>query len=233
MGRVAGSRLMTGSLAAERPRVEVFADIVCPFTHVGLSRLVARREALGREDVALRVRAWPLELINGEPMDPGFIAEEVDVLRASVAPDLFVHFDPDNFPTTSMPGLAFAAAADRVDPALGERVSLGLREAMFEEGRDVSDPEVIAEVGRRFGFEPPGGGSGASRWDEEPVVDDWREGTDRGVKGSPHYFVGHPGSDETDADYFCPSLRITRPAGHLAVSLDTKGFEELVSSCFV
>src|SRR5262245_18171405 len=46
--------------------IEVFADVVCPFTHVGLRRLVGYRERAQREDVAIRVRAWPLELVNGE-----------------------------------------------------------------------------------------------------------------------------------------------------------------------
>ena len=30
--------------------IEVFADVLCPFTHVGLRRLVARRTELGRDD---------------------------------------------------------------------------------------------------------------------------------------------------------------------------------------
>ena len=55
--------------------VEVFADVLCPFTHVGLPRFVDRRRALGRADVTLQVRAWPLEIVNGQPLDPPFIAE--------------------------------------------------------------------------------------------------------------------------------------------------------------
>ena len=66
--------------------VEVFADVACPFTHVGLRRLVARRAALGRDDVVLRVRAWPLELVNGRPLAADAVAEEVVELTASVAP---------------------------------------------------------------------------------------------------------------------------------------------------
>jgi len=44
--------------------IEVFADVACPFTHVGLKSFVARRAGLGRDDVILRVRAWPLEIVN-------------------------------------------------------------------------------------------------------------------------------------------------------------------------
>jgi hypothetical protein len=45
--------------------VEVFADVSCPFAHVGLRRLVEQRDKLARDDIVLRVRAWPLELVNG------------------------------------------------------------------------------------------------------------------------------------------------------------------------
>src|SRR5206468_3084962 len=63
-----------GDTTAEHARcgmtavIEVFADVRCPFTHVGLTRFVARRHELGRREPRLRVRAWPLELVNGEPL---------------------------------------------------------------------------------------------------------------------------------------------------------------------
>ena len=50
-------------------QLEVWADVTCPFTHVGLHRLVDERDRQGRDDLHLRVRAWPLELVNGVPMD--------------------------------------------------------------------------------------------------------------------------------------------------------------------
>jgi hypothetical protein len=33
--------------------IEVFADVACPFTHVGLRRFVDRRAELGRHDVSV------------------------------------------------------------------------------------------------------------------------------------------------------------------------------------
>ena len=83
--------------------IEVFADVGCPFTHVGLRRMVDRRDELGRTDVVLRVRAWPLEHVNHTPLDPAFIAEEVAAIRVQVAPDLFTGFVPGAFPATSLP----------------------------------------------------------------------------------------------------------------------------------
>ena len=65
--------------------VEVYADVCCPFTHVGLVRFVQAREERGGGPV-LHVRSWPLELVNGRPLDPAFIAEEVEEIRQQVAP---------------------------------------------------------------------------------------------------------------------------------------------------
>jgi predicted DsbA family dithiol-disulfide isomerase len=218
----------TWTSAVDRPyRVEVFADVVCPFTHLGLRRLVAARLARGREDVILRLRAWPLELVNGEPMDPAHIAEEVAALRERLAPDLFAHFDPGRFPTSSVPALALAVKADRIDHRLGEQVSLGLRHALFEEGLDIGDPEVLETVAARYGLD-------ASGLDElhESVTEDWHEGQARGVVGSPHFFVPKPSGAVGEEDFFCPTLRIARHDGHLSVSMDESAYESFVATCF-
>src|SRR5205823_264116 len=95
-------------------RIEVFADVMCPFTHVGLRRLVSARDAADAT-VRLRVRAWPLELINGEPLRVTLVAREIDELRAQVAPDLFTGFDAHTFPATSIPAFGLVAAAYAVN----------------------------------------------------------------------------------------------------------------------
>ena len=134
--------------APTAPVIEVFADIWCPFTHVGLRAVEEQRAASGRSDVALWVRAWPLELVNGTPLDPVVTKEHADDLRELVAPDLFAHLDPDRFPSSTLDALALANRAYRTDPQVGERVSLALRDALFEEGRDVSDPLVLGYLAR-------------------------------------------------------------------------------------
>ena len=103
-------------------RVEVYADLGCPFTHVGLRRFVERRAEAGRDDIALVVLAWPLEIVNGRPLDPAFIAEEVDEIREQVAPGVFAGFDPAAFPATSIPGMGLAARAYEQGAAVGEAV---------------------------------------------------------------------------------------------------------------
>lgn len=198
--------------------IEVFADIGCPFTHVGLRRIVEHRRSLGRDDVRLVVRSWPLEIVNGTPLDPDFIAEEIDEIREQVAPDDFVGFRTEAFPATSMPALALAAAAYDVDVATGEAVSLALRDALFEQGEDVSDPVVLARIAAEHGVDP-------ATADEARVLADHAEGVERGVIGSPHFFTPTGG-------FFCPSLDVSRDeTGHLRITADPAGFEAFVTAC--
>jgi 2-hydroxychromene-2-carboxylate isomerase len=199
--------------------VEVFADVSCPFTHVGLQRLVEQRRQLRRDDVVLRVRAWPLELVNGAPLAGSFVGEEVDVLREVVAPDLFKGFDPMRFPGTTVPALALAASAYRRGDRFGEGVSLALRTALFEEGRDIGDPAELAAIAGSFGVEPPTPDA------ERRVHDDWHEGERRGVLGSPHFFVG-------DRAFFCPTLKITRVDRELRVDVDGDAVAAFVATVF-
>ena len=195
--------------------VEVFADIGCPFAHVGINRLVQRRDEANRPDIVLHVRAWPLEWTNGTPLLPALIAEEVDELREQVAPDLFAHFDPAQFPATTLPAFDLVAAAYAVGPQKGERASLALRHALFEQGRPIGDRGVIEAVAAEVGVAMPDEGARAL------VLADWQDGQARGVIGSPHFFLGADG-------WFCPSLQIERVKDHLVIHTDPDAFEALV-----
>ena len=198
--------------------LEVFADVVCPFTHVGLRRLVASRQQTGRGDVAIRVRAWPLELVNGERVPRDLLVEEIAELQHTVAPDLFTAVDAEQFPMSSLPALALAATAYRSDVETGERVSLALREALFEEGRDLTDPAELLRIGQRASLDDLRAG-------EADVQADYEEGRARGVIGSPHFFGDGEG-------FFCPTLAIERVDGRLNVAFDAKGFDEFMHRCF-
>lgn len=198
--------------------IEVFADVGCPFTHVGLLRFVERRRELGRDDVALWVRSWPLEIVNGAPLDPHFIADEVEDLRRQVAPQLFVGFDEAAFPVTSLPAMSLAAAAYQHDASTGERVSLALRELLFEQGKDIADPSTLVALADAQGVE-------VDLHDTRQVLADHAEGVQRGVIGSPHFFT--PGGG-----FFCPSLDVHRDDdGHLRITADPEGFDRFVDTC--
>jgi len=177
------------------------------------------RDLLGPDRVSLRVRAWPLELVNGQPLDPEATAHHIADLRHQLGNEWFVGFDPSSFPGSTLPALALAAAAYRQGPVVGERVSLALRDALFEEGRDVANPRTLAALAHRFGLQVEPG-------DHLDVLADWHDGQRRMVKGSPHFFCG-------DAEVLCPSLTIDRqPGGGLRIVPDRDRLDRFLNSCF-
>ena len=203
--------------------VEVFADVGCPFTHVGLLRFVAARRERGREDVVLRVHGWPLEVVNGTLLDPTFIAEEVEEIRTQLDTGMFAGFDPAAFPRTSLPAMALASSAYEVDDRIGEAVSLRLRALLFEEGRDIADPGVLAAVAGDWAlpFDPSDAEAHRKR-----ALAEHAAGTERGVVGSPHFFT--PGGG-----FFCPALDVGRDdSGHLRIHADPEGFDAFLAVCF-
>ena len=188
---------------ASATAIEVFADVRCPFAHVGLRRLVAARRERGA-DIPLVVRSWPLELVNDSPLDPDLIATEVRALREQVAPDLFAGFDVRYWPSTSMPALSLTATAYGLGVEVGEQVALAVRWALFEQGKDIASPDVLRDIAERFGLPL------SARADDDRVRADWADGRQRGVIGSPHFFVG-------GESWFCPALDIHHVDGHLQI----------------
>jgi predicted DsbA family dithiol-disulfide isomerase len=197
--------------------IEVYADVVCPFTHVGLRRLRDVKEAHA-SDVGVRVRAWPLELVNRKPTAADLVAREIDALRSEVAPDLFAGFDPAMFPHTSLPAFGLAAAAYEVGEAVGEAVSLAVRDALFEEGRNVAEPDVLREIAGSFGITQLGAAA-----TDASVRSDWERGKARGVQGSPHFFAG-------DRDWFCPSLDIHHEGARFEVHFDVETMHDFYAT---
>ena len=196
--------------------LEVFADVWCPFAYVGLHMVKARRDARGLAE-RLVVRAWPLELINGSPMDVQKTAGHIRDLREQLGVDLFSGFNPETFPASTLPALALVAAATRVDR--GEQAAFAVRASLFEDGRDIASNAFIADLERTLGVE-------VGPQDHKSVLDDWRDGATRGVKGSPHFFCG-------DQDVFCPSLSLKRDSdGHLQVLPDRDRLEAFLEACW-
>ncbi len=154
-------------------------------------------------------------MVNGHAESGQDLQPKVAALQESVAPDLFHGFDPATFPKTSMPALAWEAAAYGVDPGLGEQFSVRVRTALFEDGVDIASQSALTDLLAGLPIDAP---------DAAQVLLDWHEGQQRGVKGSPHFFVD-------DADYFCPSMRISREDGRLDIEFDSEGFAEFLDRC--
>ena len=97
--------------------------------------------------------------------------------------------------------------------------SFALRDALFEEGRDISDQRTLESLARDLGVGMP------DESDRADVVADWHEGERRGVLGSPHFFCG-------DDDVFCPSLDITKDlVKGLSIVKDTSRLTEFLARC--
>jgi predicted DsbA family dithiol-disulfide isomerase len=203
--------------AADRARlVEVYAEVTCPFAHYSLRRFRERRRLAGAEHVRLRVRAWPLELVNGEPLAADTVAGEIADLRAQVAPDLFSGFSPLNMPASTIAVLGTATLAYAGGVEVGEAFSFAVRDALFEEGRPIGDPDVLADVAGEHGVEVPD--EAAAR---AAVEADLEEGRRQGVVGSPHFVVdGTP--------FFCPTLDIERRGPHLHIDVDDVGWHRFI-----
>jgi predicted DsbA family dithiol-disulfide isomerase len=199
--------------------LEVFADVSCPFAYAGLSRFDAYRSQLGRTEPVLRVRAWPLELVNGRALDGPSLVPKIAALRADVAPDRFTGFDAERFPSTTLPAMAAEAAAYRHGAQIGERFSFAVRRALFEDGLDVSDASVLQGLLGPLGIAEP------TDDDRRAVRDDYADGQRRGVAGSPHFFTA-------DGSFFCPSLDIEHDEAGYEVSFDAAGFQAFVTSAF-
>ncbi len=193
--------------------LEIHADVVCPFTHAGLRRAIASLP----DGVEVRVHPWPLEWVNGAPLDPAHVAAEIRAIRTEVAPTLFAGFDQATFPTTSLPALAAAERAYRAGNAEGLAVSLALRDALFEQGRDIGDPAVARAVLDAAGLDD------ATDDDRAAVAHGYEAGKARGVDGSPHYFTA-------GKSWFCPGLDISKVDGEFVVRPDTGPFEELLAA---
>ncbi len=199
--------------------VEVFADVGCPFAHMGLSMLVAERARRQRDDVALRVRAWPLEIINGVGFSGEAVATKAEALRSQLDTDRFAGFDGSSYASSFLPAMELTALAYETDAGIGESVALEVRQLTFEAGVDVADPTVLAAVAARHRLvlpEPLG---------QRRVEADLAEGRSRGVIGSPHFFVA--GSDS-----FCPALDIRTTDSGLEVSVARDGLRSLIELCF-
>lgn len=199
--------------------IEVFADVWCPFAYVGLRTIASELKRRGRSDVELHVRAWPLERVNDAPMNPAKTEEHIHHLRASVAPDLFRGFNNKTFPTTTIPAMALTACAYRTSSSAGIAMAFAVREALFEDGLNIADDEVLQRLAARFGLHMPDVN------DFQSVIDDWHEGQRRGVIGSPHFFCG-------DLQGFCPALDITRDPEHgMTIAMDSAGATAFLDQC--
>lgn len=189
--------------------IEVFADITCPFTHVGLKRVVEHVDAMDRP-AAVWVRAWPLEWVNGDGLEVDAVEEKARALTEQLGVDDFHGLDHAHWPTSTLPALDLVATAYTVDMGTGLAVSMDLRAALFERGQNIGDPAVLEEIARAHHVST----ADSAR---DVVQRDFDDGKERGVAGSPHFWVDRD-------DFFCPALDLGHDDdGHLTARFDPAG----------
>ncbi len=147
--------------------IEVFADVGCPFAHMGLSMLVderARRESVRRETpgpgLATGDRQWQTGSKRGRRRKGRSAA------ASQLGTGRFHDFDGSAYASTFLPAMELTAAAFEADPRIGEAVALEVRDLTFEQSVDVADSAVLVGSGRSpwdRGSGPVGSKPGRSR----------------------------------------------------------------------
>ncbi len=199
---------------------EIFADVWCPFAYVGIRKVFEYRDKLGRGDVPIIVRSWPLEWVNDAPMTQAKALGNCDALRRQVAGNHFTNKQLMNFPSTTLDALTLIAQAYEQDVIAGEKSSIVVREAIFEHGNDVTGHSVLHGIAASLGI------SYAPDADHVSVHRDWEEGKARDVVGSPHFFNGSVG-------VFCPSLQLTRTEDSgLIIQTNAEKLVAFLTTCF-
>jgi predicted DsbA family dithiol-disulfide isomerase len=147
--------------------LRLFTDLNCPFCYATEQRL----EALG---VAGQIE-WrgvehepdlPVPMETDDEEIAAELVEEVASVR-SRAPEVPIEVPPGK-PNTNA-GLLAAAAALRTDPERGAAFRQALYCAFWREGRDVSDPGVLADLAREHGLPPL-----ETRQEDAVTVASWR-----------------------------------------------------------
>lgn len=131
--------------------IVVFSDILCPWAHIGVSRLLRARHDRGLEgEVAVEHRAFPLEVVGDRSHDRRHFDRMVDTLR-DVEPDAgwsqWAGTD-DDFPASSLLALEAVQAAKAVSPRASTAMDRALRRAVFVDSRPVHELDTVMAVAR-------------------------------------------------------------------------------------
>ncbi|MDV9194757.1 DsbA family protein [Streptomyces sp. Wh19] len=186
-------------------RVEVWADVVCPWAYIGKRRLEraladspeSRAEVVWRPfriDPMAPERAVPLSEELRDPVvdaalsqcAPGVSPAENRVRVSRIAeeegigPRWGAAWRADSHAAHRLLALALDSGGSLVQGAVAE----GVMRAHFVEGRDISAHEVLADIARQAGF-PQGGALLSEGAGDRTVRESLLSGKARGVKSSP------------------------------------------------
>jgi predicted DsbA family dithiol-disulfide isomerase len=105
-----------------------------------------------QERATLRIRPFPLELIDGASA-PRDILEQEWWLAAIQEPTAnFAPYQSDDWPTTTLPAFEAAWCAARQGEEAHTAYDLRVRHAFFAEGRNIGRWDVLREIAARLGW---------------------------------------------------------------------------------
>jgi len=191
-----------GDAAAES--ITIYSDYVCPFCYLG--RTALERYQAGRDE-PLRIDWHPFDLRAGQRGPDGEIDPSVDdgkdeayyeqarenvrrlQERYGVEMSLEIAEDVDSRPTQ----IASVGVREAVDYETWLAFDEALLAALWEDGRDVGDPAVLADVAAAVGVDPDLVESALSDDDLEARVEAaFDEARGQGVTGVPTFvYDGH------------------------------------------
>lgn len=187
--------------------VVVFSDIGCPWAHLAVHRLHATRARLGLDDdVRLKHRPFPLEVVNSQPTPKHILDAEIPVVGA-LEPDAGwqVWTAPTStWPVSTLPALEAVQAAEMQSLLAAEQLDRALRRALFAEHRCVTMLHEVVAVARTCP-DVDAEEVEAALWDgraRHRIAASLEESATQQVQGSPHLFlpdgtdVHNPGIDK-------------------------------------
>ena len=138
---------------AEGKRLVAFGDLNCPFCYA-LEERLQRKGAT--DDIEWRLvehaPALPKQIADATDAEQTEVGQELAALVVR-APDVEINRPP--FRPASGPAIRAVAAAARVDQPAADRLRVGLFRALWVEGRNIANPDVIRWVATEARVELP------------------------------------------------------------------------------
>jgi predicted DsbA family dithiol-disulfide isomerase len=125
----------------------LWSDYICPWCYLGRDRS-ALLQSLG-----ITITARPYELHPRLPLE-GIPSERRYSRIAAACAEVGMPFNPPGFVPNSRRALAAAEAVRLTSPDAFETLDSSLFTAYFVEGRNIGDPDVIAELVEQSGAQP-------------------------------------------------------------------------------
>jgi predicted DsbA family dithiol-disulfide isomerase len=153
-------------MASSKPviEVDVYSDLACPWCYVGHRKLDAAKTKISAQaDVKPAWHAFLLDPLyhtnnpRGEPLEPFYVAkfgkERGEAIKARLkeagAP-YGAEFADWQFRSNTFPGHRLVALARQ--KGLSHEANLALFRRAYEQGQNISDPEVLIDAGKELGL---------------------------------------------------------------------------------